>query len=262
MRAAARGRPLPDFLIIGAQRSGTSSLYQALVTHPRIRAARVKEVHFFDVNFEKGVDWYRTHFPRLDADRGGSGRPITGEASPYYLPHVHAPKRVAAVLGDVRLIVLLRNPVERAYSHYHSVRARCQEPLAFEEAIAAEDERTGRELERMDRDEGYRSIEYRRYSYLGRGHYAEQLERWFVHHPRERFVILASEDYYGHPASTYARVLEALGLPPHDLGPHPWINRGTYPPLTPPTRRRLEEYFRPHNERLRALLGTEFCWMR
>ena len=140
-------RLLPDFLIIGTQRGGTTSLYNYLVEHPGIGAASIKEVHFFDTpHFKQGLAWYRGHFPsafqRYYVERSLKHGFVTGEASPYYLFHPHAPKRVAGLMPQMKLIVMLRNPVDRAYSHYHHEVAGGHEKLAtFEEAIACEDER-------------------------------------------------------------------------------------------------------------------------
>ncbi len=112
-RLTSGSRRLPDFIILGAQRAGTSSLYYYLSQHPQILPAVRKELHFFDDHYRRGLGWYRSQFPT----RGARGT-ITGEATPYYLSHPHAPARIQRLLPQARLIVLLRNPVERAISHY------------------------------------------------------------------------------------------------------------------------------------------------
>lgn len=137
----------PHFLIIGAARSGTTSLYSYLVEHPRVVAAAKKELHFFDLRFPNGPAWYRDQFPSLSPDT------ITGEASPYYLFHSHVPKRVFKLLPHVKLIVLLRNPVDRAYSHYYHAVKHGIETLPFERAIEQEDERLRGEVARMLEEE-------------------------------------------------------------------------------------------------------------
>src|SRR5437763_1646364 len=116
-------RLLPDFIILGAQRAGTTSLYEYIVDHPQVGAASKKEVHFFDRHYTEGVNWYRAHFPpavrRQRFENRTGKRFLTGEASPYYLAHPMVPERIAAVAPDARFLILLRNPIDRALSHYY-----------------------------------------------------------------------------------------------------------------------------------------------
>src|SRR3954453_12461513 len=121
-------------------------------------------------------------------------RPLVGEASPSYLFHPLAPDRVARLLPDARLIALLRSPVERAFSHYQHEVALGREPLSFEEAIDREDERMRGELEHMLRDPYYFSHTWWNYTYVARGRYAEQLERWFADFPREQLLVLLTDE--------------------------------------------------------------------
>ncbi len=207
--ATRRSRLLPSFLIIGAQRAATTSLFTNIRRHPEVIGPRSadtsvawwKELHFFDENFWRGTDWYRAFFP-LEVRRRTLrrlGRELAcGEATPYYLFHPAVPERVKETLPDVRLIALLRNPVERAYSHYQLMRLTGREKLSFAEAIDAEERRVrgaGEELLRdmpSARKQGNRRHhEHRHRAYVGRGLYAEQLERWFEHFPREQLLVLA-----------------------------------------------------------------------
>src|SRR3954447_1356946 len=195
---SGRLRLLPDFLLIGGQRCGTTSLHGYIARHPGVGSAFRKEVSFFDANWTRGPNWYRAHFPTVVTRdwverRHGHGF-VCGESTPYYLFHPAVPKRVASLLPDVRLIAVLRNPVDRAYSAYQLQRAIGTEPLSFEDAIAAEDERLAGEEERLLADPAYRSPAHRHFSYQARGRYAEQLERWFARFPRERFLILSSDE--------------------------------------------------------------------
>ena len=245
----------PDFVIIGAQRGGTTSLYRYLVAHPNFAPAAKKELHFFDNRFDLGIAWYTAQFPRPTPER-----PVTGEATPYYLFHPHAPRRLAALMPAAKLIVLLRNPVDRAYSHYqHEVR-RGNETLTFEEAIAAQDERLRGEQERMLADETYRSRAHQRFSYLARGRYLDQLRVWFDRFPRDRFLILKSEDFYRNPVATVRHATDFLGLPRAPLVDRRAYNDEPYAPMRPETRRRLEEHFREPNRELAAALGDHFTW--
>ena len=185
--ATSRWRPLPDFLIIGAHRAGTTSLHDALFRHPCIvpnfpRLQRIKGVRFFDEHFYRGTDWYRSHFATSASRRVLErlrGAPIlAGEASPYYLFHPLAAERAFAVVPAAKLIVLLRDPVDRAYSHWRRERREGREPLErFEDAIAAEDGRLAGEVERIAASDRYYSYAHENFSYLTQGLYADGLQR-------------------------------------------------------------------------------------
>jgi len=264
-------RLLPDFLIIGTQRGGTTSLYHYLQGHPCIQPSTIKEIHFFDRRFNKGLSWYRGHFPtrlgKYYSQRVRQQPFVTGEASPSYLFHPHAPGRVAQVLPGARLIVLLRNPVDRAYSQYFHAIELGHESLSFEEAIEEEEERTARERERILADERYYSHAYKHRSYLTRGIYVEQLRAWMELFGRQQFLILKSEDFYADPAGTLKQVLAFLQLPETEpvlnKGEYEQFNTNTYSSkMDPALRQRLIEYFRPHNARLYDYLGADFGWDR
>ena len=175
-------RTLPDFLIIGAQKGGTTSLYLYLNEHPNIGGAVIKEVSFFDKNYHQGLAWYRAQFPtplrKLYTRDVRKQNYIVGEASPGYLIYPHAPERIAKILPRVKLIALLRNPVERAYSQYRHNVERGYEQLSFADAIEAEEERTRAEKEKVLNDAQYNSTAFFRYSYLARGVYVDQLKHW------------------------------------------------------------------------------------
>ena len=249
---------LPDYLIIGAQRCGTSTLYSLLTEHPQINKAGRKEVHYFDQHFSEGLSWYRSWFPAEEAGK------ITGESSPYCLLHPLAPERVARIVPDIQLIVLLRNPVERAFSQYHQQCRRGYETLeTFEEAIEAEPKRLAGERERIIADPHHDNFAHRHYSYLARGRYAEQLEHWFANFDRQRIHIIRSEDLYERPRRIYRRTLAFLGLDfPSDLRKaRRQRNAGNYETqMDASTRAMLEEYFEPHNQRLYQLLDRDFGW--
>ncbi len=249
---------LPDFLIIGAQKCGTTFLYHLLCQHPYVEPAATKEVHFFDTNFNKGVEWYRSRFsPPTQKD----GRKIlTGESSPYYIYHPHAARRAAQVVPGTRLIALLRNPVDRAYSDYNHKAREGRDSLSFEEAIAAEEERLRGEKEKMLADESYASPSYRKFSYLSRGVYADQLKEWRGYFDEEQLLVLKSEDFFENPQASFEHVLGFLGLPHWETGVEGERNEGEYEQMNPATRQRLEDYFEPHNERLYDFLGVDFGW--
>ena len=267
MRAqSGRLRVLPDFLIIGAEKCGTTALYKALTAHPDICAARRKEPHFFDYHYARGETWYRAWFPFVwvrALRRRLRGRFATGEASPDYIFHPHAARRAKELLPHAKLIAILRDPAERAYSHYQQQVRKGRDPLSFEEALAREPERVDAPLARMQRDESLAVESVTRFSYLARGRYAEQLERWLAHYPRESLLVLRSEDLAAAPSATVGRALAFLGLDAR-AGGDPRVERrnvGEYEaPLEPALRRRLADYFEPHNARLCDLLGMEPGW--
>jgi hypothetical protein len=264
-RATSRFRPLPDFLIIGGQRCGTTSMFHYLEQHPSIASAYRKEVGYFCTHYHKGEGWYRAHFPteraRAAASRAQGTPLVVGEATPYYLFHPAAPARAAATVPDAKLVVLLRNPVDRAFSGYQLQRAIGTETLPFEQAIAREPERLAGEEQRLLADPAYRSVSHRHHSYLARGRYAEQLERWFAHYPRDRFLVMTSEQFFADPAASVRRTSEFLGLPERPLPA--FANRtrgGTGERMRPETRELLQAEFEQPNRRLEELLGIECGW--
>lgn len=261
---AARGSEvggLPDFIIIGAQKCGTSFLYRSICRHPYARLAAVKEVQYFTLHFDKGVDWYRSHF--LSPTRKKGRRLITGEASPYYLYHPHAAKRAVTVVPNVKLIVLLRNPVDRAYSDYHHQRRLGNETLSFVEAIEAEQDRLQGEVDRLLADESYISLKHRRFSYLSRGIYVNQLQEWHRFFGRDQVLVLNSEDLFGQTRDVLKLVLGFLGLPEWQPEPSKLSKPNkeyAYARMDPAIRQRLSEHFEPHNQRLYEYLGTDLGW--
>jgi hypothetical protein len=263
-RNPGRGRLLPDFLIIGSMKGGTTSMHGWLIEHPFV-VATIKDIHFFSVNYSRRADWYRCHFPYArdrDAFAAEHGRPfISGEATASYLAHYWTPRRAAKLVPNARLIACLRDPVDRAYSQYHYFRRSGSEPLeTFEEAIASEEERLRGHESREIRDPGYHSWRVYGWGYLRTGRYAEHLERWLEVFPREQFLFLKFEEVVAAPERALEQIHEHLGLPPHRKDVLPTLNAGSYEPMAEATRERLREYFRPHNERLRGLTGIDFGW--
>ncbi len=245
----------PDFVIIGTQRGGTTSLHAYLGAHPLVTTPVTKELHYLTDRYERGSDWYAGQFPS-SLQRGA----LTGEATPYALFHPRSPHRLRDVAPAARIIVLLRNPVDRAYSHYRLERSRENESLSFTEALAAEQSRLAGEEQRLAADDTYVSHVHNHASYLSRGDYAPQLEGWFSAFPRERFLILRSEDLYECPEESFARVTSFLELPSLATVSFTAHNRGEGPPLDETIRGRLMQHFAPRNDRLTELLGWDPAW--
>jgi hypothetical protein len=249
---------LPDFVIIGEKKCGTTFLYHLLGKHPLVEPAASKELHFFDVHFDEGIEWYRRCFP--PPKRRGARQTVTGEATPY-MSNRHAPGRMAQVVPEARLIALLRNPVERAYSDYQMVARKGRENETFEEAMRAVAKAHPPDGEGGDRA-GSRDGRHR---YLFRSVYVDHLLRWMEFFDREQLLVLKSEDFFENPRETLEVVLEFLGLPEWEPEASELEggkrNAGRYEKeMDPVLRKRLEEYFEPHNRRLYDFLGTDFGW--
>lgn len=258
---------LPSFIIIGAQRCGTTSLFNYIIQHPSVKKPLYKEIHFFDNYYgayNLGFSWYRGHFPfnifsHLKTNTQNP-RFITGEATPYYMFHPLCPLRIKEALPDVKLIAILRNPVERAYSHYqHSVREG-YETMSFKEALEKETARLKSEREKILSIPDYYSFNHNRYSYLSRGIYINQLQNWRKYFPKEQILILRSEDLFYDLSTIYNRLLEFIGLSQYALKRQINYNVGDYPPMAPSLKARLVEFFKPHNKKLYEYLAWDLEW--
>jgi hypothetical protein len=256
---------LPDFLIIGAQKAGTSALYQYLSRHPGVRPAITKEVHYFDLQPDRGQRWYRGHFPRRREQAWPRGHTfLTGEATPYYLFHPLVPERVASTLPNVKLIVLLRDPVRRAISHFYHEVALGYETRPFARAIDEEASMMEAEWRRLDRGLPPSSAHQHR-SYVSRGLYADQLNRWREHIDDSRLLIVGSDTLATDDGETYRRILRFLGVPDDGRTTFERVHRRAYPEPDPDTIQRLRARFEAPNRRLLAMVGREraheFSWI-
>ena len=237
---------LPDFVVIGAAKSGTTFFYHLLSRHPHVQPAVVKEPHYFNRLFEEGTEWYRGCFPK---PRWEDGRmTITGEASPGYIWHPLAPERMAEVIPQARLIALLRNPVDRAYSDYHQRKKNGRAAQTFEQVAQA----------------AFKDPLHPAPSELAMSIYVDHLLHWSKFFPKEQILVLKSEDLFERPVETLKLALDFLSLPDwepeaSELGDR--RNAGKYGQgMDPAIRQRLEEYFEPHNKRLYDYLGVDFGW--
>jgi hypothetical protein len=255
---------LPDFLVIGVGKGGTTYLYHLLTQHPLVEPAATKEVHFFGNLYDEGVEWYRQCFP---TPRWKDGRmTITGEASPH-IAHPPAPERVAEVVPEARLIALLRNPVDRAYSRYQQMVRRGRITRSFEEVVEKEktllleapqggEEREEYLAEARESSESWIQALYK-------GIYVEHLARWSEHFDREQMLVLKSEDFFARPQEVLQQVFRFLDLPEWQPDPSEFErkrNSRKYEKMSPETRRHLEEYFAPHNRRLYDFIGRDLGW--
>ena len=197
---------LPNFMCIGAAKSGTTSLYDILSQHSEVFTPSFKEPHFFDIpsNYQNGVEWYeKTYF------KGVKDEKCIGDFSPTYLFEAQSPQRILNDIGaDVKFIIILRNPVDRAYSHYlHSKRDE-HEKLSFRDALFLEENRTNKN--------DY--LTYLRLSYVGQGMYSQMLKRYFKLFSKENFLIINFEqEFISQREDTMHRISSFLELTPEDI---------------------------------------------
>jgi hypothetical protein len=266
-RATSGVRMTPGFLIVGAQRCGTTSLYKAVTQHPAVLPAVLhKGAHYFDTGYDRGSAWYRGHFPLLSSAalvrRRTGVAPLTGESSPYYSFHPLAGERIARDLPEAKLLMLVRDPVERAYSAHAHEKARGFESEDFETALALEESRLSGEESRLRADPHYASSTHQHNAYVARGHYVDQLERLIGLVGRDRVHLVDSDDFFTRPEEVYAGVLAFLRLP--DWRPPSFERHNARPraPMSDAVRTRLEEHFAPYDERLAAWWGATPSWRR
>jgi hypothetical protein len=256
----------PGFMLIGAHRCGSTSLFKALAEHPQISRPPVnKGTDYYTLNYWRGHAWFRGHFgvaapARLRARR--FGEPVAFEACTYYMFHPLALERIRADYPEMKFIVSLRDPVERAFSAYKHELARGFEwETPFERALDLEEERLVGELDRIRADPTYESFAHRHHAYVARGQYAEQLDRAFSIFPREQFLVLDSDAFFSAPAVEYDRIVDFLGLRafrPDHFDQH---NARPSAPMSAPTHERLTSHFAPWDEALMTTLGHRTSWM-
>lgn len=262
-------RTLPDFLVIGTKRGGTTSLFNYLQMHPGVlglfpQSRGRKSSDYFFKHKTNGADWYRSHFhtrayrTRLESRLGYP--PVAGEVSPYYLWDPRIARMAHDLNPSLKAVALLRDPVERAWSHYQERTANGVEPLAFEDALAAEDDRLHGELDRMAADPAYYSEAHDWYSYRSRGVYLPQLRNWTAVFPAEQLLVLRSEDMYADVQGVFDRICDFLGLPGHRLPTTRTFGAGRRSTMPEGARAELTAFYRPHNAALEAHLGRPLDW--
>lgn len=267
----AGDRPLPDYLIIGCKRGGTTSLFNYLAGHPGIlhmypQIRGTKSTDYFFKGGDHSVRWYRSHFPservRTRLRRKLGYRALSGEASPYYVWDPRVAQRAEQVVPEVKSILLLRDPVKRAWSHYQERRQNNTEPLGFPQAIEAEEARLEGELERMLADPHYYSEAHDFYSYRSRGVYAPQIRNWLEHFPREQLLIIYAEDLYRNTLETVGQVCDFLDIPRAEKLPPTTYNTMPGSRDTPPKDviDELRAFYKPFQTEVEELVGRPAPW--
>lgn len=248
-----RFRCLPDFMVIGAMKAGTSSLHAYLAQHPQLLPAYQKEVHFFDKNpnsdadFSQNLAWYRAFFPlKLQRKTGVK----IFESTPRNLCNPLAAKRIFNLMPKVRLIVLLRNPTQRTLSHYFHTVCHGRENLTIMEALLAEETKLNTHQEIAHLGYKQRSIDH------------QQIARFYDYFPKDQILILNSEDFFNNTQNVMAKIFNFVGVESsyqiQNLAPH---NVGTNKAqVSQDVIDYLEDYFAPHNEMLYQLIDQDFRW--
>ena len=241
----------PDFIVAGASKSGTSSIYYYLSRHPQVLLSHTKEIDFYWQHYKRGIDWYLAHFPTI------TDRPdfLTGEATPNYLRFPQVAQRIKDTFPDTKIIILLRNPADRAISwHYHKLNtgltsqnlgeAIAEEMTKLETISEAEITQTG-----FDNPDNILSSLY-----------IYKIKAWIELLGRNKFLILKSEDFYEDPLSHMSEVFKFLNLPNCTLENYPKVNPGSYDPVDAELRATLIDYFAPYNQQLEEYLDMKFNW--
>lgn len=257
---------LPDFYIIGAQKSGTSSLYDCLCHHPGIIHRLQKEIHFFNnpTNRQRGLAFYQAHFSSRSYRGQLSGklgyRPLEGEATPFMV-HPWIPKWVFQVTPKAKLIMIVRNPIDRALSHYYHNKRRNREVLSFEDAVGMEEQRINQDWDQLLKDPNHPAQNFLSFSYKKRGLYFEQLERWLQYFPREQIHIVSFDHFIQDQAKVAAQIFKFLELPNFELASTAKTNTGRYNhTLSQDVKQGLTAYFSPDNQRFFEAIKEDAPW--
>lgn len=261
-------RMSPNFIIIGAARCGTTSLYNCLIKHPYIGSALRKEIHFFDSNFHNGFNWYKSFFPfkfrKLVIKYIFRHNFITGESTPFYMLHPGVPKRVFSLLPKLKIIIILRNPTDRIYSHYNKYKKiqikKGSKILSFKEIIKRSEDKLIEGLYRIKLDEKYNRRILQKYSHLAWGIYVDQIKRWRKYYPMEQILILKSEDFFSNPSNTLKKVFKFLNLPNWEIKNFEIFEAGDYQKMDDNTREFLNNFYEPYNQQLYKYLDLNFNW--
>ena len=251
----ASNRVLPNFIIIGTVRSGTTSLYYNICEHPSVLPAAYDEIGFFDSNFHLGINWYRSMFPtekKMEEIKKDTGFAITGEDTPFYFWKKEAVERISHIIPNSKLIVIFRNPVDRAYSNYNLAVRTGNEELSFENAIEEEIE--------FIRNHTFRESVDRRRSYLAKGIYAEQLEIWKNIFPENQIHIICMEDMEKDPQNELLKIFQFLKIPKYKIKNPQKQKMVKYVKMDANTRRKLLDYYKPYTEKLFNIIQKKFEW--
>lgn len=258
-----KNNALPDFYVIGSMKSGTTTLYMHLESHPEVYPATLKEVHYFNTHRDLGERFFRSHFPARSALSECSnswGRQIVGEATPDYIFHPAAPAICHGLTPNARFVLLMRNPVDRAFSHWKQGKRFEFESESFDRAIALEEARLSGESKKLEEDIHYYSYRHQMYSYLARGRYAEQINRWLNYFDPAQFLFIRSEDMFEDGNAVFKRVTDFLGLSAWSPKSFDLKFKGLEGDIPTASRSRLSEYYEIFNQELYEIVGEDYGW--
>jgi hypothetical protein len=253
-------RVLPSFIIVGAVRCGTTSLYYNICEHSSVLPASYDEIGFFDSNYELGISWYKSMFPtkfKIKKIKLKTGNSITGEDTPFYFWDKKSIQRIKKNIPKIKLIVLLRNPIDRAYSNYHLGVRLGSESLSFEDSIK-------KEIQLLEKENGFENNEIEKFlrprSYIAKGLYYQQIKNWFDVFSKDQILVINTENLSEKPNQTLKQIFEFLDLPNEKIQNIQNRKVGNYQKMNEDTREYLMKIFKPHNEKLFKILGREFEW--
>ena len=253
----ASSRVLPNFIIAGTVRSGTTSLYNYICNHPSVLPAAYDEIGFFDSNFQLGTMLYRSMFPtkkQMQLIQEKTNFCLTGEDTPFYFWNKDAIKRISKLIPNCKIIMIFRNPVDRAYSNYQLGKRENKENLSFEKTIEIEKEIINNGLEKLNFSEPR--------TYLIKSLYSLQLKNWLTSFSKNQLYFLSTEQLSSKPNETMSGIFNFLELPQYTLLKFKKQKQAIYPEMNNSTRKDLLEFFKSHNKELFSLIGKDFLWTK
>ena len=254
-------RVLPDFFVIGPGRTGTTSLFHYLGQHPSISKSAYDELGFFDVNYHLGLNWYRSLFPSILNKflvKLKTKMFLTYDVTPSYVRRPWVAKRIKNLFPKSKLIIVLRNPIDKSYSTYKLYVKQSGEKRTFQEVIADDmDDISNWKIKSKDDEYFATKIEN---SILARGFYLEQLLVWYEMFPKDQILIISSEELSGNTRATMNQIFKFLNLPEYEMPNISKVNVSPYSQMNEETRKLLISFFKPYNQELYKFLNFNFEW--
>ena len=247
-------------MIIGSQKSGTSSLAHYLSLHPNVKFSHVKEIHFFNQNINRPLSEYKHYFPTIPYKKLYKNS-IAGEATPDYMAYPQFAEALSQISPDIKLIVLLKNPVDRAFSHYKHNLMMNREWLSFEDAIEIEDKRINLNYIDLFKTKKDAIKNYSNYSYKEKGIYYRQLKWLYSKFPKNNIKIIEFKEFINNTETVYDDTCKFLGINKSRLKSFEAKNVSKINiEFNIDTRTKLKAYFEHHNEKLFKLIGKKYNW--
>ena len=250
-------RSEPDFLIIGSQKAATTTLHSYLSKNTNIQSSKIKETQFFNMNYDRGIKYYKSCFPIKRNDK------LTFETTPDYIDHPLAPKLCHQLLPNVKLIVTLREPVERAFSHFNFVQGYSNEEkeISFEEGLKLEQTRINKAFDLIYSDRYNSARMFSNYGYLRKGEYANHIINWLEYYPIENFHFVDFKDIINDINAVTHKICNFLKIPFQEVSQQKKMNVTKYnSEIKKETYFKLKSHYQEYNKRLFQLIQTELDW--